>query len=70
VTDLPLSRLAAFSTEELHGCAIREVRRRKRVYPVRIQSGRMAVEKAAAEIMMMEAIEALLRELARSERLL
>jgi hypothetical protein len=66
--DLPLPA-PAFSTEELHGCVIREIRRRKRVYPVRIASGRMTPEKAAAEIMMMEAIEALLAELARSERL-
>jgi len=67
--DLPLPALT-FSTEELHGCSIREVRRRKRVYPIRIASGRMTPEKAAAEIMMMEAIQALLAELARSERLL
>jgi hypothetical protein len=59
-----------FTTEQLYGCALREIRRRKRVYPVRIASGRMTPEKAAAEIMMMEAIQALLGELARSERML
>ena len=60
----------SFTTEQLHGCALREIRRRKRVYPIRIASGRMTPEKAAAEILMMEAIAALLAELARSERLL
>jgi hypothetical protein len=67
--DLPLPA-SAFTTEQLYGCALREIRRRKRVYPIRIASGRMTPDKAAAEIMMMEAIQALLAELARSERML
>jgi uncharacterized protein YndB with AHSA1/START domain len=67
VTDLPAS---AFTTEELHRCALRELGLRKRVYPNRIETGRMTAEQAAKQIMMMQAIVDLLAELARSERLL
>jgi hypothetical protein len=60
----------ALTTEDLHRCALRELVRRKRAYPNRIETGRMTVEIAAAEIMKMQAIVDLLAELARSERLL
>lgn len=50
-------------------CAERELRRRQRVYPVRIQSRRMNPETAAWEIAAMAEIAARLRELAQAEQL-
>ena len=46
MTDLPLPA-SAFTTEELHRCALRELGLRKRVYPNRIETGRMTAEQAA-----------------------
>ena len=60
----------SFTTEDLHRCALRELVRRKRTYPNRIETGRMTAEQAASEIMKMQEIVNLLTELARSERML
>lgn len=43
---------------EKHDCAIREVKMRKRVYPRRVQDGRMTRAQADREIAIMEAIAA------------
>jgi hypothetical protein len=59
-----------FSTEQLHGCAQRELARRKVTYPNRVLTGRLTQERADRELAMQQAIVDLLAELARSERLL
>ena len=51
-------------------CAKREVGMRKRVYPRRVEAGRMTQAKADAETAAMEAIVATLEQLERAERLI
>lgn len=59
-----------FTGEQLRRCAERELCLRRRVYPGRVERGRMTQDKANREIAMMEAIIDYLRELERVQRLL
>jgi hypothetical protein len=58
------------STEDKLKCAEREVRRRKQVYPNRVETGRMSASEAAYELACMDAIAEHFRGLVQSERLL
>jgi hypothetical protein len=59
-----------FTTSELRECAERELRLRRRVYPGRIERGRMTQRQADEQIAMMAAILAYFTEREQSERLL
>jgi hypothetical protein len=59
-----------FSYTDLHRCAERECRMRRRVYPNRILTHRMTDTLAAREIDMMTEITDIMRRLAEGERLL
>jgi hypothetical protein len=59
-----------FTLRELVECAEREVRLRRRVYPNRIETGRMSPALAERQIAMMEEIAARLRVLEQQTELL
>jgi hypothetical protein len=58
-----------FTLRDLVKCAEREIGLRRRVYPNRVDTGRMSQREADRQIAMMEAIAARLREEERSELL-
>lgn len=62
--------MTQYTMSELLVCAQREITWRRRVYPGRVENRRMTAKQADAEISKMEAIAALLAELARKELLL
>jgi len=59
-----------FSWEELHACAFRELKMRRRVYPKWVEAEKMSEKFADDEINKMVAIVDHLAELAEKERLL
>ncbi len=62
--------IADYTAAEMLACAERETKLRKRVYPNRVETGRMSKEQAAHEIACMQAIADYFRQLAAKERLL
>lgn len=59
-----------YSLTELRECAERELRLRKRVYPGRVERGRMSPQQANLQIQLMEAIVAYFADAEQLERLL
>jgi hypothetical protein len=59
-----------FTADELHHCALREVRMRRRVYPRWVQNGKISFKHAQEEIEKMQAIAEHFAELVIKERLL
>ena len=64
-----MSEPPKFSYYELRHEAEREVSLRKRVYPNRIETGRLSNYQASKQIAMMQAIAGILRELEKTEML-
>lgn len=61
--DMKPDSLAAADLEAMRACAAREAAMRRRVYPKHVDDGRMTEAKADEELMLMEAIAALLAHL-------
>jgi hypothetical protein len=59
-----------FTLTELRECAEREIRLRRRVYPNRVDTGRMSQRDADRQIAMMEEIATKLRELEQADLLI
>ncbi len=62
--------MTVYTHTELHECAAREVKQRKRVYAYRIRQGQMTEAFAKQQIGMMQAIADHFEELAQKEKLL
>jgi hypothetical protein len=62
--------MSDFTAEEKRACIEREIKRRKRVFPNRIETGRMSKADARHEIECMEEIYNDMAQLALKERLL
>ena len=58
-----------FSYRELRREAERELSLRKRIYPNRIQTGRLTNQQSQKQLAMMQAIAGILRELEKTEML-
>jgi hypothetical protein len=69
VTVNPVSS-GLFSYAEMVRECDREIMLRRRLYPNRITTGRLSKDTAARQVALMEAIRAVLVELAKTERLL
>lgn len=62
--------MTAFTAQEKHDCAEREVKQRRHVYPRRVAASKMTQALADRQIALMEAIRDDYAELAKGERLL
>jgi hypothetical protein len=60
----------SFTAAELRACAQRELQLRKRVYPNRVETGRMSAAEARRQLAMMQAILDHLKECEKAELLL
>lgn len=60
----------AFTNEQKHECALREVRQRRRVYPRLIEQAKMSPSTANDQILMMEEIAADYGERCKGDRLI